>query len=214
MNKLSFSARHLVATAACVAAGLTPVAAYADCESRKTLPAETAFHARAMAALVAALPPAPAGVVAVDAKPFDFKSPPAIHEVLCEDSKQGEFSIKASRQYVRKHSEAERRHWSTQCDQITAQFHALTKTPPDKAAEQQVLRQQSNVAWTAMRDAEKAGDKAAAQASDAQYRSLRNQADAIDAQHQASVRPASGRYSTRWTSAASPSTWSASRSTS
>ena len=51
------------------------------------------------------------------------------------------------------------------------------------------MRQQSNAAWQAMRDAEKAGDKAAAQAGDARYRSLRNQADAIDAQHEASVKP-------------------------
>ena len=138
---------------------------------------------------MAALPPAPAGVVAVDAKPFDFKNPPAIYEVLCEGSKEGEFSISARRQYVRKHSEAERNYWSAQYDRVTAQFHALKKTPPDKAAEQQVLRQQSHAAWQAMRDAEKAGDKIAAQTSDARYRSLRNQADAIDAQHQASVKP-------------------------
>ncbi len=140
-----------------------------------------------MAALVAALPPAPAGVVAADAKPFDFKNPPAIYEVLCEGSKEGDFSLTARRDYTRKHSEAERRYWSEQYDTLTAQFHALKKLPADKVAEQQALRQQSNAAWQAMRDAEKAGDKSAAQASDARYRSLRNQADAMDAQHAATV---------------------------
>ncbi len=185
MHNPPFASRRLIVAAACMAA----TAAFADCTERKTRPAETAFNARAMAALVAALPPAPAGVVAVDAKPFDFKNPPAIYEVLCEGSKEGEFSITARRQYTRKHSEAERKYWSAQYDTLTAQFHALKKTPPDKAAEQQVLRQQSNAAWQATRDAEKAGDKTAAQASDAQYRSLRNQADAIDAQHEASVKP-------------------------
>ena len=183
MHKLSFANRQLVAGATCVAACLTSATVFADCELRGVRPAETAFNARAMAALVAALPPAPAGVVAVDAKPFDFKKPPGIQQVLCEGSKEGEFSVTARRQYVRKHSEAERKHWKAQYDQVTAQFHALSKTPPDKAAEQQVLRQQSNAAWQAMRDAEKAGDKTAAQASDAKYRSLRDQADAIDAQH-------------------------------
>ena len=197
MHKLSFVTRQFIAAAACVAACLTSTAAFADCELRKTRPAETAFNARAMAALVAALPPAPAGVVAVDAKPFDFKNPPAIYEVLCQDSKEGEFSITAQRQYVRKHSEAERKYWSAQYDRVTAQSHTLRKTPPDKAAEQRVLRQQSNAAWQASRDAEKAGDKTAAQASDAQYRSLRNQADAIDAQHVASVKPQLGELDQR-----------------
>ena len=185
MHHHPFAARQLIVAAACMAATV----AFADCESRKTLPAETAFNARAMAALVAALPPAPAGVVAVDAKPFDFKNPPAIYSVLCEGTKEGEFSVTARRQYVRKHSEAERRQLQANYDALTAQLHALKKTPPDKAAEQQTLRQQSNAAWQATRDAEKAGDKAAALASDEKYRSLRNQADAIDAQHQASVRP-------------------------
>ena len=185
MHNPPFAARQLIVAAACMAATV----AYADCTSRATRPAETAFNARAMAALVAALPPVPAGVVEVDAKVYDFKNAPAIYEVLCEGSKEGEFSITARRQYVRKHSEAERRQLQAQYDTLTAQFHALKKTPPDKAAEQQTLRQQSNAAWTATRDAEKAGDKAAAKVSDEKYRSLRNQADAIDAQHEASVKP-------------------------
>ena len=166
-----------------------PLLAAADCESRKAKPAEAAFNARAVAALVAALPPVPAGVTEVDAKPYDFKTVPAIGEYLCEFSKEGDFSVTARRQYVRKHSEAERRQLQAHYDALTAQFHALNKTPPDKAAEQAALRKQSNAAWQATRDAEKAGDKPAAQTHDAQYRSLRNQADAIDAEHKASVKP-------------------------
>ena len=184
MHTPPFAARQLIVAAACVAS----TAAFADCQARKVRPAEAAFNARALAALVAALPPVPAGVTEVDAKPFDFKNPPAIG-YLCEFSKEGEFSVTASRKYIRKHSEAEHRQLQAQYDALTAQFHALKKTPPDKAAEQQALRQQSNAAWQATRDAEKAGDKAAAKVSDEKYRSLRNQADAIDAQHEASVHP-------------------------
>ena len=172
---------------ACLVASVTPTAALADCTLRPTRPAETAFNARAMAALVAALPPAPSGVVATDARPFDFKNPPGIYEVLCEGSKEGEFSITARRQYIRRHSEAERKYWSARYDDITAQFHALKKLPPERLAEQQQLRQQSNAAWQAMRDAEKAGDKAGAQAGNARYRGLRDQADAMNAQHEAGV---------------------------
>lgn len=186
-------ARQLIFAAACAVS----TAAWADCESRKARPAETAFHARAMAALVAALPPVPAGVTEVDAKAFDFKNPPAIHEVLCDFSKEGDFSILAKRQYLRKHSPAEQRQLQAQYDALTAQFHALRKTPPEKAAEQQALRQRSNAAWQATRDAEKAGDKAAAQARDAEYRTLRNQADAIDAQHLASVKAQTDEFDKR-----------------
>ena len=165
-----------------------PLLAAADCTTRKPKTAETEFNARAMAALAAALPPLPPGVGMVGGKPYDFKSVPDVYEVLCDGTKEGEFSISARRKYFRKHSEAERRQLQAHYDALTAQFHALKKTPPEKAAEQQALRQQSNAAWQATRDAEKAGDKAAAQASDAQYRSLRNQADAIDTQHVASVK--------------------------
>ena len=74
MHNPPFAARQLIVAAACVAS----TAAFADCQDRKARPAETAFNARAMAALAAALPPVPAGVTEVDAKPFDFKNPPAI----------------------------------------------------------------------------------------------------------------------------------------
>ncbi len=97
MHKFSVATCHFIAAAACAAACLASAAAFADCESRPARPAETAFNARAMAALVAVLPPAPAGVVAVGARPFDFKSPPGIYEVLCDFSKESEFSITARR---------------------------------------------------------------------------------------------------------------------
>ncbi len=179
-----------VRATAVVAALLAATPARADCTQRPAQAAETAFHARALAALVAVLPPAPAGVTAVDGRPYDFKNPPAFMEVLCEGSKEGPFSITVRRQYVRKHSEAERRYWSAQYDKLQSEMVVLKQLPPDKLAEQQALRQQSNAAWQVMRDAEKAGDKAAAQVSDARYRSLRNQADAVDTQHLDGVRAA------------------------
>ena len=166
-----------------------PLLAAADCESRKARPAETAFNARAVAALVAALPPFPAGVVEVDAKPHDFKNAPAIYEVLCEGSKEGQFSVSVRRSYLRKHTEAERKYWDAQYEAVQTQAGALRKLPAEKVAQEKALRQQSNIAWQATRDAEKAGDKATAQARDAEYRALRNQADAIQNAHEASVKP-------------------------
>ena len=166
---------RLVAAAACTVSAT----AFADCTSRAAKPAEAVFHARAVAALVAALPPLPAGVAEVDAKAFDFKNPPAIYDVLCDFSKEGEFSVSAKRKDLQKRSQAERQPLQAQYDTLTAQVHALKKTPPDVAAEVQAWRQKANAAWQATRDPEKAGDKAAAQTRDAEYRALRNQADAI-----------------------------------
>ena len=180
--------RRLVASIAAVAL-CWPLIAAADCTTRKSKAAEVEFNARAMAALVAALPPAPAGVQMSEDKPYDFKKVPDVYEVLCDFSKEGDFSVSARRNYLRKHTEAERRHWDTQYEALQTQAGALKKLPPEKVAQEQALRQQSNSAWQATRDAEKAGDKAAAQARDGEYRALRNQADAIQTAHDASVKP-------------------------
>lgn len=53
---------RFAAWASAVALGCMPLAATADCvDTRKATPGEVAFHSRAMAALVAALPPVPSG---------------------------------------------------------------------------------------------------------------------------------------------------------
>ena len=166
-----------------------PLIAAADCTTRKPKAVEIDFNTRAMAALVAALPPAPAGVQMSEGKPYDFKTVPDVYEVLCDFSKEGDFSVSTRRNYLRKHTEAERKYWDIQYEALQTQAGALRKLPPEKVAQEQALRQQSNAQWQATRDAEKAGDKPAAQARDAQYRALRNQADAIQIAHEASVKP-------------------------
>lgn len=166
-----------------------PFVAAADCTARKPKAAEVEFNVLAMAALAAALPPLPAGVQMRGGTSYDFKSAPDVYEVLCDFSKEGDFSISTRRSYVRKHTEAERKYWDTQYDALQTQAGVLRKLPAEKVAQEQALRQQSNAQWQATRDAEKAGDKAAAQARDAQYRALRNQADAIQIAHEAGVKP-------------------------
>ena len=166
-----------------------PLIAAADCTLRKPRAAEIDFNARALAALMAALPPAPSGVQLPDGKPHDFRKVPDIYEVLCDISKEGEFSVTAKRSYLRKHTEAEVKHWDTQYMALQTQIGVLRKLPADKVAQEQALRQQSNAAWQAGRDAEKGGDKATAQAREAEYRALRIQADAIQKAHEASAKP-------------------------
>lgn len=166
-----------------------PLLAAADCTMRKPRAAEIDFNARALAALMAALPLAPAGVQLSDGKPYDFKKVPDVYEVLCDFSKEGDFSISARRNYLRKHTEAERKYWDAQYEAVQTQAGVLKKLPAEKVEQEKALRQQSNIAWQATRDAEKTGDKATAQARDAEYRALRNQADAIQNAHETSVKP-------------------------
>ena len=49
-----------------------PLLAVADCTMRKPKAAEIDFNTRAMAALMATLPPAPAGVQMSEGKSYDF----------------------------------------------------------------------------------------------------------------------------------------------
>lgn len=122
-HRLAVALRLLFCAAATGMAAAPP--AWADSTARAAKPAEAAFHARAIAALVAALPPLSAGAVEIDAKVFDFKNPPVINGVLYDFSKEGDFSVSATRGYLRKHSPAERQQLQAQYDTLTSQFHAL-----------------------------------------------------------------------------------------
>jgi hypothetical protein len=166
-----------------------PLFAAADCVEveRPAKPAEVEFHRRATAALLAALPPAPAGVE-VTSSPIDFKRLPAIG-LLCREHKDGEFTVSARRDYLQRVSEPERKKLLAEQQSLTDQIYALEKIPADKVAERTKLEEKSRAAWDTMKAAEKAGDQAAAKERAADYRAWRDQASGIDQQHLASVKP-------------------------
>jgi len=188
MHIAQSTTRSLAAYVVTLALG-APLLAAADCveDERPAKPAEVEFHRRATAALLATLPPAPAGVE-VTSSPIDFKRLPAIG-LLCREHKDGEFTVSARRDYLQRVSEPERKRLMAERQSLTDQMYALEKIPADKVAERTALEEKSRAAWDAMKAAEKVGDEAATKARAAEYRAWRDQAVGIDQQHIASVKP-------------------------
>ena len=159
------------ATALRLAAALAlcaPLLALADCIDgvREPTAAEVEFHRRAIAVLVAALPPAPAGAV-IDGTPQDKRSPTI--GVLCkgpDGHKLGALDLNVSQNYIVRaseaQSEAQKMHFHKQRGLIDDEIHALLKLPPEKAAERDALERKASTAEPGRQAAIKSGDKAAA----------------------------------------------------
>lgn len=177
--------RRLLPSMAC----LFVAAAHADCVDGERQPraAELEFHRRATAALIAALPPVPAGAEA-DGALHDFARLPAIG-LLCKEQKDGEFSISVSRRYLLRVSEAERQRLHAQRSDIDDQILALLKLPPEAAAERSGLERQASAADQARNAALKAGDKATADARLAEAQRLFAAASEVDRRHRDAVKP-------------------------
>lgn len=174
----------LVALAACALP-----AAHADCVDgvREARAGEAAFHERAMAALVAALPPIPRGAEATGTR-YDFHQLPGLG-VLCSDTKVGAFSPNVRRDYLLHLDEAESNRRRTQRRQIDDEIGAVLKLPPDQAAERDALDRKATAADYARSAAVKAGDKAAAEARLAEVQSLIAASKAITHRHLEAVKP-------------------------
>lgn len=169
-------------------ASLFVAAAHADCVDGERQPraAEVEFHRRAIAALIAALPPVPAGAEA-DGAPHDFAHLPAIG-LLCKEQKDGEFSINVSRRYLVRVSEAQSQRLHAQRSDIDEQILALLKLPPEAAAERSELERKASAADQARNAALKAGDKATADASLAEAQRLFAAASDVDRRHRDAVK--------------------------
>ena len=192
---MSMKRSLLVLHAIPLTALLCVATAYADCVDRMREPtaAELDFHRRAIAVLIAALPPAPTGAV-IDGVAQDTR-PPAIG-VLCggkDGHKIGDLDLNVSQGYIVRsrdaQSEAQKQHLHKQRGLIDDEMHALLKLPADKAAERDALERKSAATETARQAAMKAGDKATAAARLAEIDSLNEAARAIRNQHQAAVQP-------------------------
>jgi hypothetical protein len=164
-------------------------AAHADCVDgvREVRPAEAEFHERAMAALVAALPPVPRGAEAAGTR-YDFRQLPGLG-VLCKETKVGAFSPNVRMDYLLRLDPAESNRRRAQLQQIDDEILAALKLPPGQAAERDALERKATAADYARNAALKAGDKAAAEARMAEVQSLNAAAQAITKRHRDSVKP-------------------------
>lgn len=168
---------------------LLHAAARADCVDgvREPKPAERDFHSRAIAALVAALPPAPPGAK-LTGNVHDFKRLPAI-ELLCRDQKEGDFAVDASRSYVIELSEAEFVRRRAEREAIFEQQVALEMLPPEQKAQRQTLEKKASAGYAAAEAARQVGNQAAAKAREAEAHDFSRQAREMQRAHDASVRP-------------------------
>ena len=166
-----------------------PLLAAADCVDgvRNPRPAEQEFHGRAIAALVAALPPAPLGAKLTGTQ-HDFKRLPAIG-ALCKEQKEGDFALEVSRSYVVAYSEDEFKRRRAERTAINDQLYALTLLPPDQKAQRDALEQKASAGYTATDAARKAGDQAGAKARETEAHGLSQQARDLQKKHEEATKP-------------------------
>lgn len=165
-----------------------PFVAQADCVdgARKSSASESDFHARATAALIAALPPAPLGV-RVTGVIADIKRLPSIG-MLCTDQKSGDFKVSASRFYVLDLTEEESNRRRSQRTALTNQLYELAQMPPEQKAQRNALQQQAEAGFTATDAARKNRDEATAKARDSEAKAFSQQARDLQKAHDDAVR--------------------------
>ena len=166
-----------------------PLLAQADCVdgARKASASESDFHARATAALIAALPPAPQGV-RVTGVAADIKRLPSIG-MLCTDQKSGDFKVSTSRFYVLDLTEEESNRRRAQRTALTNQLYELAQMPPEQKARRNALQQQAEAGFTATDAARKNRDEATAKARDGEAKAFSQQARDLQKAHDDAVRP-------------------------
>ena len=190
MNRLLKPVPFTLAHAAAVLLVCTwPMLAQADCVDgvRKPSASESDFHKRAMASLIAALPPAPQGV-RVTGVVADIKRLPDIG-VLCKDQKSGDFNINASRFYVLDLSEEESNYRRAQRTAISNQLYELAQMPSEQKARRNALQQQAEAGFTATDAARKNRDEATAKARESEAKAFSQQARDMQKAHDDAIRP-------------------------
>ena len=169
--------------------------ARADCVdgTREMTAAERDFYARAMAALAASIPPAPANM-ALRGKPFDFRQPTSMPS-FCRGQREGDFDVAVSAAYLFTWPKQEADRMGAERRQLLDQIKALETLPPDQAAQYQSLVEQSRAAYNSQPKAKRGGpplsdaERALAEQKAAEGKALDDKAKAIERAHLAGVKP-------------------------
>ena len=169
--------------------------ARADCVdgTREITAAERDFYARAIAALAASIPPAPANM-ALRGKPFDFRQPTSMPS-FCRGQREGDFDVAVSAAYLFTWPKQEADRMAAERRQLLDQIKALETLPPDQAAQYQSLVEQSRAAYNSQPKAKRGGpplsdaERALAEQKAAEGKALDDKAKAIERAHLAGVKP-------------------------
>jgi hypothetical protein len=178
---------HRAATAALVGALVAPWA-HADCIGglRQLRPGEGEFYNSATAALVAAIPPAPASASMVGKHDLTKLNPKGPE---CHDAATGSSDIYVIQRYELPPPVDEARRKAKQYDEITDQILALLKLPPELRAEQEALDRKANDTEKQRQIAMKAGDTSTARTLAKEIESYNRAYREVKKRHVAAVKP-------------------------
>jgi hypothetical protein len=150
--------------------------AQADCQTRAATAAEKQFGDRLSAALLAAMPAAPANM-------WLPAAPRVVVGTLCRDTPVGDLAATVSARYHFRMAPAEEERVTRERRELEAQMKAIKTLPPDLKREYDAVDAQAQLAFRDAREAEKAGNKALATQKYNESSALGAQRDAVRKRH-------------------------------
>lgn len=161
--------------------GFSP-AVFADCALRAATPEEKQFGDRLAAALLAAMPAAPARM-------WLPAAPRATVGTLCKDTPAGDLRVTVHATYHFRMAPADEERVMRERRQLEAEMAAIKALPPELKREYDAIDAQAQRAFREARAAEKAGDKALASQKYNESMALGAQRDAVRKRHLDAVKP-------------------------
>ncbi len=166
-------------------------AAQADCQMRAATAAEKQFGDRLRAALLAAMPAAPANM-------WLPAAPRAVVGTLCNDTPVGDMQARVDARYHYRMSPAEADRLTRESSELEAQMNALKTLPPDLKLEYDATDAQAQQAFREAREAEKAGNKVLATQKYNESSALGAQRDAVRKRHLDAIKPQFDTVEAKW----------------
>lgn len=167
--------------AALVMLALAP-AAQADCPMRPATAEEKQFADRLSAALLAAMPAAPANM-------WLPAAPRVVVGTLCKDTAVGDLQVSVRATYHFRMASADEDRVTRERRELEAQMKTIKTLPPDLKREYDAIDAQAQQALREAREAEKAGNKALAKQKYNESTALGAQRDAVRKRHLDAVKP-------------------------
>lgn len=166
-------------------------AAQADCQTRAATAAEKQFGDRLSAALLAAMPAAPANM-------WLPAAPRVAVGTLCNDTPVGDLQATVNATYHFRMAPADEDRITRERRDLVAQMTAIKTLPPDLKREYDAVDAQAQQVFREAREAEKAGNKALATQKYNESTALGAQRDAVRQRHLDAVKPQFDAVEARW----------------
>lgn len=166
-------------------------AAQADCTSREATRAEKHFSERLSAALLAAMPAAPANM-------WLPAAPRVAMGTLCKDTPVGDLQARVNARYHYRMSQAEAERLTRERRDLEAQMSAMKVLPPDSKSEYDAIDAQAQQAFREAREAEKSNNKVLATQKYNESSALGTRRDAVRKRHLDAIKPQFDAVEAKW----------------